>query len=69
MVEAVRFVCVQRVIDPKTGVHYLDAIDQDGKHWTAEMSHRMEPWLVYTRTWKPDPQHPFNHKSQPEVAQ
>lgn len=42
---------ISRVIDGKTGKHYLDAIDEDGKHWTAELSPGLEPWLVFTKQW------------------
>lgn len=51
-----KFVHISRVIDPKTRVHYLDAIDDQGRHWMAEMSHKEEPWLCYTKTWKLGPQ-------------
>lgn len=51
-----KFVHISRVIDPKTRIHYLDAIDEEGRHWMAEMSHREEPWLCYTKTWKLAPQ-------------
>lgn len=56
MPSTAKFVTITRTIDPKTGNHYLDGIDDQGRHWTAEMSHRVEPWLVYTKTWKLDPQ-------------
>jgi hypothetical protein len=54
--EPSKFVHITRVIDPKTRIHYLDAIDDQGRHWTAEMSHQIEDWIVYTKTWKLDPQ-------------
>ena len=38
----VKFVYVTRTIDPKTRIHYLDAIDENGQHWMAEMSHKEE---------------------------
>ena len=56
MTERVKFTHITRVIGPKSGIHYLDAIDENGQHWTAEMSHRVEPWMVYTKTWKLAPQ-------------
>ena len=59
-VEKVKFVSVTRVIDPKTGIHYLDAIDVNGNHWTAEMDSRQEKWLVYIKGWKKDPQQPWD---------
>ncbi len=58
MSERAKFISVTRVIDPKTRVHYLDAVDVNGNHWTAEMSPKVEPWLVYTETWRKDPQQP-----------
>jgi hypothetical protein len=51
----VRFTQINRTICPKSQIHYLDAIDPDGQHWTAEMSPHVEDWLVYTRPWKKDP--------------
>ena len=56
MTEPAKFVYVTRVIDPKTRIHYLDAIDDQNRHWTAEMSHQQEEWITYTKTWKLDPQ-------------
>ena len=38
MTERVKFTHITRVIDPKTRIHYLDAVDTNGYHWTAEMS-------------------------------
>ena len=60
MAERVKFVSVTRTIDPKTRIHYLDAIDEKGQHWMAEMSHGVEPWIVYTSNWKKDPQQPYD---------
>ena len=54
----IKFVSIVRTIDPKTGTHYLDGIDDKGHHWTAEMSHKVEPWMVYTKQWRKDPQQP-----------
>jgi hypothetical protein len=42
--ERAKFVTISRVIDPKTRIHYLDAIDINGYHWTAEMSPHEERW-------------------------
>ena len=56
MIEPAKFAHVARVIDPKTQIHYLDAIDDQGRHWSAVMAPNIEPWLVYTKTWKLDPQ-------------
>ena len=35
--EKVKFVSVTRVIDDRKGIHYLDAVDVDGHHWSAEI--------------------------------
>jgi hypothetical protein len=56
MTEPAKFTQITRVIDPKTRIHYLDAIDDQGRHWMAQMSHQLEPWLCYTETWKLAPQ-------------
>ena len=58
--ERVKFTHITRVIGSKSGIHYLDAIDENGQHWTAEMSHGVEPWIVYTSNWKKDPQQPYD---------
>ena len=55
----VKFVQVTRTIDPRTRIHYLDAVDDEGRHWTAEMSHQIENHNCFTRMWKLDPQHPY----------
>jgi hypothetical protein len=57
----IKFKQVSRTIDPKTGIHYLDAVDTDGIHWTAQVSTKIETWPVFTRTWQPDPQQPTAH--------
>jgi hypothetical protein len=58
MTEKVVFLSISRVIDPKTGIHYLDAIDEDGIHWMAQMDHKTEPHLCFIREWRKDPQQP-----------
>ena len=58
MTQPVKFVSITRTIGPKSGIHYLDAIDENGIHWMAEMSHGVEPWLCYTKVWYQDPQQP-----------
>ena len=64
MLERVKFVSVTRTIDtrsgPLHGTHYLDAIDENGQHWMAEMSHQVEQWLVFTREWRKDTQLPYD---------
>jgi glucose-6-phosphate isomerase len=56
----VKFTYITRTIDPKTRIHYLDAIDENGQHWTAEMSHQVEKWLCFTDVWKKDVQVPYD---------
>ena len=56
----VKFVSVTRVIDQKSGVHFLDAVDSEGFHWMAEMRTDVEQWITYSRVWKRDPQQPHN---------
>lgn len=53
-----KFVQVTRTICPKTGIHYLDAIDENGVHWMAQMDHKTDPLLCFIRSWKEDPQQP-----------
>ena len=62
-VEKVKFVSVTRVIDNRTGIHYLDAVDTEGQHWMAQMVHNInsdEPWLLYKKVWYKDPQMPYD---------
>ncbi|MFZ9327477.1 MAG: hypothetical protein ACO24H_08495 [Polynucleobacter sp.] len=56
--QTVKFVSVARTIDPRTGVHYLDAIDENGMHWMASMEDKTENWLYYHELWYQDPQQP-----------
>ena len=53
-----RFTQVSRVICPKSGIHFLDACDEYGNHWTAEMRTDVEQWTTYKELWKQDPQQP-----------
>jgi hypothetical protein len=55
-----KFVQVTRTICPKTGIHYLDAVDENGAHWTAEMETGVEKWITYKRIWWRDPQQPYD---------
>ena len=63
MVEHVKFVSITRTIDtrngPNHGIHYLDAIDENGMHWFAEMTPHQEKWLTYQKLWTRDPQQPY----------
>jgi hypothetical protein len=58
MTERVKFKSITRVIDPKTRIHYLDAIDEYGNHWMAQMEHDTENWLCFSRVWYQDAQQP-----------
>jgi hypothetical protein len=60
MTERVKFKSITRVIDPKTRIHYLDAIDENGQHWTAQMDTGVEPGITYNEIWKKDPQQPYD---------
>jgi hypothetical protein len=71
MTSKVKFVSITRTIDPKTRIHYLDAIDENGQHWMdaidengqhwmSEMSHQLETWLCFTEGWKKDLQVPYD---------
>ena len=60
MTEKVKFVSVTRTICPKTGVHFLDAVDTEGQHYMAEMRTDVENWIVFSRMWHKDPQQPYN---------
>ena len=59
-VEKVKFVSVTRTIDPKTRIHYLNAVDENGQHWMAEMETGVERWITYKRVWYKDPQQPYD---------
>ena len=56
----VKFITITRTIDPKTRIHYLDAVDENGYHWTAQMETGIESWITYKEVWKRDPQQPFD---------
>jgi hypothetical protein len=60
MTERVFFAQVSRVICPKTGIHYLDAIDVNGIHWLAQMETDVEKWITYKEFWHQDPQQPLD---------
>jgi hypothetical protein len=57
--EKVKFIQINRTICPKTGVHYLDAISDDGELWFAEMRTGVEKWIIYSSQWKKAGQIPF----------
>ena len=60
MTNKLKFTQVSRVICPKTGVHYLDAIDENGIHWVAQQVIGVERWITYKEVWKKDPQQPLD---------
>lgn len=55
----IKFTNVVRTIDPRTGVHYLDGVDEYGNHWMAEMRTDVEKWITFSRFWWQDPQQPY----------
>jgi penicillin V acylase-like amidase (Ntn superfamily) len=61
MTERLKFTQVSRVIDPKTRIHYLDAIDENGIHWVAQQEIGVERWITYKEVWKRDPQQPLDY--------
>jgi hypothetical protein len=60
MTNKVKFTQVSRVICPKSGIHFLDAVDTEGLHWTAQMETGVERWITYKEVWKKDPQQPLD---------
>lgn len=60
MTEKVKFTYITRTICPKTQIHYLDAISEDGIHYSAEMSPNIERWLVFTKQWHKDNSQPLD---------
>jgi hypothetical protein len=60
MTERVKFKSITRVIDSKTRIHYLDAVDENGYHWSAQMQTGVESWITYKEIWKKDPQQPYD---------
>ena len=60
MTERVKFTQVSRVICPKTSIHYLDAIDENGIHWTGQQETGVEKWITYKEFWYQDPQQPLD---------
>jgi len=60
MTNKLKFTQVSRVICPKTGVHYLDAIDENGIHWVAQQEIGVERWITYKEVWKKDSQQPLD---------
>ena len=42
MTKRLKFTHITRVIDPKTRIHYLDAIDENGYRWEAQMTLKVD---------------------------
>ena len=59
--EKVKFTYIHRTICPKTHIHYLDGISEDGEHYVAEMKSGIERWLVFTSPWKKSGQVPYKN--------
>ena len=61
----VKFAFLTRTIDPKTQIHYLDAIDEEGRHWVATLDGNRrrtgENHPCYTKNgqWRPSFTHPW----------
>jgi hypothetical protein len=60
MTEHTKFVFITRTINQKTGIHYLDAVDENGIHWMAQMETDVEKWITYKEIWYQDPQQPYD---------
>jgi hypothetical protein len=59
MTNKLKFTQVSRVICQKSGIHYLDAITDEGEHYVAEMKSGIERWLVFSSPWKKSGQVPY----------
>jgi hypothetical protein len=60
MTERVKFTHITRTIDPKSGIHYLDAISQNGEHYTAQMETGVEKWITWKEHWKKSNSQPLD---------
>jgi hypothetical protein len=60
MTEKVKFVSISRTINDSSGIHFLDAISENGEHYSAEMSPNIEKWLVWTKQWHKDNSQPLD---------
>ena len=63
--EKVKFTYINRTICPFTGIHFLDAITDDGEHYVAEMKRGIEKWLVFISPWKKSGQVPYKTLEKP----
>jgi hypothetical protein len=60
MMERVKFTQVSRAICPRTGIHYLDAISQNGEHYTAQMETGVEKWITWKEHWEKSNSQPLD---------
>jgi len=60
MTNKVKFEQVTRVICPRTGIHYLDAISKRGEHYTAQQETGKEDWITWKQMWKKDNSQPLD---------
>jgi hypothetical protein len=60
MTEKVKFTQITRTICPATKIHYLDAIDTQGFHWTAQQETGVEKWITWKEMWKKNNQQPYD---------
>ena len=60
MTNKLKFTQVSRVICQKSGIHYLDAIDTQGFHWTAQQETGKEDWITWKQMWKKDNSQPLD---------
>jgi hypothetical protein len=60
MTERVKFVSISRTISDSSGIHYLDAIDENGIHWTGQMEVGVERWITWKEQWKKNNQQPYD---------
>mgnify|MGYP007100130832 CR=1 FL=1 len=57
----VKFVQITRTICPKSGIHFLDAISDEGEHYTAQMETGVEKWITWKEMWKKDNSQPKDY--------
>jgi hypothetical protein len=60
MTNKVKFTQVSRVICPKTGIHYLDAVCTNGFHYSAQQTTGVEKWITWKEMWKKDHSQPLD---------
>jgi hypothetical protein len=60
MTNKLKFTQVSRVICPKSGIHFLDAVDTEGLHWTAQQETGVEKWITWKEMWKKDNSQPLD---------